>query len=299
MGVSATEFTKYFNNYAKSINNIRQAELDTLKMRVPVLQSIIDGINNENKEKGVDSIVGVINSYGAVKDLLPVNIIKHHPKEITLLNAKTVADKVERLSNMFKDFEILSPFGTGDYMTWRANITMKHVNAPKNFAFTYDFGLFKFYFRIKNHSSYDIIIKPESGNSTLQSGAYHPHIRVDGRACIGTYEKDIKEDIKSLNPFSIIQNITEIMEQYNPLSIYTEDIHSWIGQKCPVCCDFMPTGTDIVQCEKQKVMIHRACAVEHDGKFYNPLVIKKCSTCNESGPSWVFVSGNIFCGDCV
>lgn len=298
MAITIPNFAKYYNEYVKGTNIARANELKNLTTQARKLKTLIDFIEKGEISSAVQEL-GNFSSTAKISDYLPSAIIRLHPEEIAQISSKQIGEKISNLKNMFKDFDILSYFGYNEYLHWQARIVMKHLDPKRNFGFEHDFGVFNFYFRIKSDGKPDVLIKQNSGNKTLENGSYHPHIRVDGRACIGTYDQDIKGDIAKLDIFSIIQNITLIMEQYNPTSIFSEDIHSWIGQKCPVCFGFIGSGEEQARCAKQMVMMHKDCAKQIGDSYYNPVLVKQCASCDKETVDWVFINNSITCKDCV
>lgn len=299
MAVSVGGFTKYYNEIIKSTNTLRSQEAKNLTIQSQKIKALIDHIEKGEIGAAVTALGNFSNTAKFI-DYFPTNILRMHPEEIPVIPQKKVGEKFDSLSNMFKNFEILSYFGYNEYTQWNARIVMKHADPKKNFGFEFDFGVFSFYFKVKNDGKPDVIIKPSgTDNKILESGSFHPHIRTDGRACIGTYEKDIKADIAKLDIFSIIQNITLIMEQYNPTSIFSEDIHAWIGQKCPVCFGCIGPNDKQARCSKQMVMMHKDCAKQIGDNYYNPVLIKQCASCDAETSDWVFINNSIICKDCV
>lgn len=295
---SIISFHKYLNEYIKNVNASRLLEHNAIVSRSLPFKSIINSIENNNIDDAI-SAINMLDLSTRLSDYFPCSVLKKHPKEIQPVTAKFVSDKIKNLTNLFQDFDIQSYFGYNEYLNWSARIIMKHMDPQRNFGFEYDFGVFQFFFRIKHDGKPEVITKPLKDNKILDTGSYHPHIRVDGKTCIGTYEKDIKTDIQNLNIFDIMQNITLLLEQYNPTSIYSEDIHAWIGQKCPVCSGFISESDESARCAKTMQVMHKNCAGEISGKFYNPLLIKQCMSCDVETVDWVFINNSITCKDCI
>lgn len=298
MGVNVGQFTKYLNETVKNANDSRNNQIENLKLKAASFKKIGELVENGQIKDSVNEIERQILGVQYTKDLMPIHSIKRFPSEIPMYTAKNVGEKISHLSKMFKNFEITSYYGYNDYLSWTAKVVMKHSNPAKNFGFEYDFGTFIFYFRMKVDWKPEVLVKPHAENKGLETGAYHPHVRADGKACIGTYADHIFEDMSKLDIFTVMQNITSIMEQYNPTSIYSEDIHSWIGQKCPVCFSFIGPTTKSARCEKSMQFMHESCAANVDGHYYNPLLLKKCTACSKESVDWVPVNNSILCKDC-
>lgn len=135
-----------------------------------------------------------------------------------------------------------------------------------------------------NFEKFEVIVTIRSDNSCLiRSTTAHPHI-------YGT----------TLLPFTFnkLSDVTKIMgylSTYNPDNLQVP-LQNFIGLKCSVTGLY--TYGNHISCYKTGDIIHRDVAVQLNGHYYSPNVIKKCFTCSKDSPDWIRENGNFICGEC-
>lgn len=157
------------------------------------------------------------------------------------------------------------------------------------------------YSRVYNSPVDKIVCSPVGDNNprTIDGAdCYHPHM-IDGKLCLGSYADGIQVDIRTFNYYSILFNICSLVNRYNANSLLFPNayIHNWIGHKCVSCFGF--TGDSVVFCDMTKGPLHKNCAVEVDGRLYNPSKVKACSVCGKNTVRFTRVNNKTsICNDC-
>jgi hypothetical protein len=124
--------------------------------------------------------------------------------------------------------------------------------------------------------------KPKGSNKPVNIDGrtcYHPHVRGDHLLCLGTYREQMSIDASRLDFLSIIQTTCRLINRYNANSLMFAGayINNWIGEKCHCCNGF--AGDSVVRCAATNSPMHISCAVEIEGRYYKPEVIKTCTSC--------------------
>lgn len=219
-----------------------------------------------------------------------------------MLSQEDFSTKYNALKSSFKNFKIVSYSDTFTSFTWTLACVMEYTDPTTNTYFTYDFGQFTIYLTINfNDLAYVVKASPCGNNTAAKSNSsvYHPHIGTNSKVCIGSYSDYIKGDLSKKAVLDIIYNISAVLQEYNPQSLYNGiDISSWIGSRCSLCLGFIPEKEKVVKCAKTMCEMHEACATKFENKYYNPVYIKDCTRCGKSSPAWVVKKGEIICGDC-
>lgn len=222
--------------------------------------------------------------------------------QITPLTPEELSVKLKTLKESFANFKFLTYSESFTAFGWVVSCVVEYNHPKSNTYFKYNFGEFHIALNIDFTTQNYVVKALPCGNnkhSKANRRIYHPHIAENGRACIGSYGDFIKGDIINFNIIDMIYNISSVLQEYNPQSLYNGmDISGWIGNKCAVCLSFIMNPEEVVRCSKTMCEMHKACSVEIDDEFYNPVYIKACTRCGKSSPAWTARDGEIICGDC-
>lgn len=300
MAFSVDSFVKSYNQYIDNIN----ASLDSEKeMRDQVINEMYEPIVKAQKAGNYDEVKRIHDIFAAkyryIKDLMPC-YFSNFKKRKDKATKQQINDTYLSLKGQFKSFEILSNLRLNETFYWQSNITIHHSDPANNSSFELDLGIFKFYFLELENGEYSIKAEPIGNNKMTAGGSYHPHIQQrSGKVCIGSYEGTIKEDMANSNILKIAESITSVLCNYNASSVWSEDVSAWIGHKCPVCFQFVPIGSKTAKCAKRMEIMHESCAVAHNGRLYNPILLKKCNVCGKDNVSWIVKNNSITCEECL
>ncbi len=222
----------------------------------------------------------------------------------------------------FPDFDLTYTNSNLSEFRWKMRVILKQANAKANSYFELDLGLFEIKFYTSNDypmskapykQSYFSIYKhcyaypvgenkPKSIAGAGSTKCYHPHISGANKLCLGGYGNDntMYRDIDAFNIWSIIYNISSLINNYNAgsLNFNGADISYWIGQKCPVCYQFCDND-NVIMCAKTKMSMHKDCGVEIDKLYYNPSSLATCTLCKKETAYYIpYSSDKILCSAC-
>ena len=289
-----------------------------------------NGVKNRNlwlASQQIESRIAELNK--AVADSNFRNVLSHATKlnEYSNYNiSKTRYLTKEEFENQhslcekkFPEFKLISVNSYCTDLRWSMRVILKHADPSTNSYFDIDMGLFEIKFLssadypmfkapYKNsyYSTYSSCYASPTGENKPKSiggnTCYHPHVNIDKKLCLGGYlnGKIIDVDLDNFNLWSIIYNISSIINNYNPksLNFAGADISNWVGKKCPVCYQFCPDN-DAVKCSKTNVYIHKDCGVEIDGKYYSPSEVSTCTSCKKETAYFIpYSSDKIICASC-
>lgn len=204
-------------------------------------------------------------------------------------------------------FEIIAIGSEFSYVTFYSRAIIAEKDPKLNTTFSVDLGMFETKIVFNNEIGYRPWVvsscgtssKPIGGNSSKCVNGYycyHPHIAKNGVLCIGTY--NLSKDATDFNILSIFQNMCNVLCRYsaNSLNFPGAFISNWIGDKCPVCYEFVLKG---VKCAKTHVTVHEDCAEKIGDNYYSLGVMKKCNKCGKSSPFFIaYGINNVVCSLC-
>jgi len=207
------------------------------------------------------------------------------------------------------DFTMLEMDEYVSTIMFESRAVISEKNHQTNTNLTVDLGLFKtrLYFDDYVSSSprsvgLSAVSTPSGENNPRNIGGkscFHPHIGPNGGLCLGGYlnPRLSGADTQKFDIMSILYNVCGLLCRYNANSLNWSGayIDNWVGQKCSVCYQF---DGEQISCEKTKVIIHKDCSEEIDGKFYSLNCIKKCSVCEKTTPYYFTINNKAICEVC-
>lgn len=275
------------------------------------IDSYITDLNKATRESNFRTLLQKVNKLTEYSN--------YNISQVKYFTEKEFKDQHDLCEKKFSDFKLIS---VNSYLTeikWNMRVILKHADPITNSYFDIDMGLFEIKFLTSSdypiyHTPYkhnyfttykNCYATPIGENKPKAIGSqtcYHPHVSSDKKLCLGGYYngKIIDIDLDSFNLWSIIYNVSSIINNYNPKSLNFSgaDISNWVGKKCPICYQFCP-DSDAVKCAKTNVYIHKDCGVEIDGNYYSPSEVSTCTACKKETAYFIpYSSDKIICKEC-